>query len=798
MIIIISSFVGILIFLSPSQKTDATDPIIEINSPVNINYDLPTHLLSISASDNIAVDAIWYNWKGVNVTYFSEYYITFDEGFNTIQAWANDSAGNLGTTIITFAIDTTNPIMEIESPMNKMYNNATQLLTISTSDNVAVDTIWYNWNGVDVTYSSAYYITFDEGLNTIHAWVNDSVGHISTTSLTFSIDTTVPIVEIESLLNTTYYIPMQLLNISASDDVAVETIWYNWNGVDVTYTSAHYITFDEGLNTIYAWVNDSVGNIGTTSLTFTMDIIDLDLSFISVWNTSLTSTGNNGDSSPSEKIKLPLQSGGIYNFTVNWGDGNNDTITSYNQPEVIHTYALEGVYTIEIKGILIGWRFNFGGDRLKLLEIKEWGALRLGNSGSYFYACSNLNLTASDTLDLNGTTSLYRAFSGCENLGTTGSLNSWDVSSVTTMRNMFAGATSFNKTIDDWDVSNVRDMNYMFILACSFNQPIGKWDVSSVTTMNYMFHYAYDFNQPIGSWDVSNVRDMSYLLTNAYDFNQPIGNWNVSSVTNMKCMLGAATSFNQPIGNWNVSNVKNMAYMFSYAYDFNQDINSWNVSSVTDMTYMFQYTSFFNQPIGNWDVSSVTNMKCMFYFASSFNQNINSWDVSSVTDMINMFASASSFNQPIGNWNVSSVIWIAAMFYQASSFNQDLSNWDVSHITNMNFVFQNASSFNQNISSWDVSSVQSMRGMFANATSFNQNISSWDVSNVRFMSSMFYGVTLSTQNYDSLLIGWEQLTLWSGVFFDGGNSQYSAAATTARANIISNYGWTITDGGASP
>ncbi|MFX1554854.1 MAG: hypothetical protein ACFFBV_13070, partial [Promethearchaeota archaeon] len=319
-------------------------------------------------------------------------------------------------------IDTTLPTVEINSPTNTTYDTATQLLNVSASDNIAVDTIWYNWNGANVTYTSAHFITFNEGLNTIYAWANDSTGNTGTTSVTFTIDTTPPTVEINSPMNTTYDTATQLLNISASDNIAVDTIWYNWYGTNETYTSAHSINFNEGLNTIYAWANDSMGNTGTTLVTFFIN-----LTFISVWNTKPTSPG----SSNGTQIKFPLESGGTYNFSVNWGDGNYDNITSWNQEEVTHTYASAGVYTIIINGTLIGWRFNAGGDRLKLLEIKKWGALRLGNSGSYFRDCSNLNLTASDNLDLTGTTTLHETFRGCSNLGDTGNMNSWDVSNVT-------------------------------------------------------------------------------------------------------------------------------------------------------------------------------------------------------------------------------------------------------------------------------------------------------------------------------------------------------------------------------
>ncbi len=483
----------------------------------------------------------------------------------------------------------------------------------------------------------------------------------------------------------------------------------------------------------------------STSVEFTIRNSQNPDEFLSVWDTTKTSSG----SSLSNQVTLPLQSIGDYNFFVDWGDGNSDTITIWNQGEVTHDYASEGVYTINITGKIIGWCFDNGGDRLKILEIQQWGCLQLGNSGSYFFGCENLELTATDNLNLTGTTTLYMTFRNCYNLGNSGNMDGWDVSSVTDMKSMFCEASSFNQPIGSWNVSNVWNMSSMFYYATSFNQSIGSWDVSSVTSMIAMFLEASSFNQPIDSWDVS-------------------------SVTNMYVMFCDASSFNQPIG-------------------------SWDVSSVTNMGYMFCDASSFNQPIGGWDVSSVTNMRTMWWGASSFNQPIGSWDVSSVTDMRSMFYEASSFNQPIGSWDVSSVTDMDHMFWGASSFNQPIGSWDVSSVTIMGHMFWGATSFNQPIGSWDVSSVTDMDRMFYGATSFNQPIGSWDVSSVTDMWRMFYGVTLSTPNYDNLLLGWSQLTLQTGVPFHAGYSKYSSGAADERQFIINTFGWTIIDGGlASP
>ena len=338
-----------------------------------------------------------------------------------------------------------------------------------------------------------------------------------------------PTVEITSPTNTTYYNAKQLLQIEAKGIRKIDSTWYNWDGNNVTYTSAKNITFNEGLNTIHAWANDTSGNIATTSVMFTISCIN----FTSIWDTARTSSGSSANTS----IRLPLDSRGEYDFSVDWGDGTIEMITNSYYDNSIHTYTMPGIYTIKIMGKLNGWRFNKGGDRLKLLEIRQWGNLRLGNLGSYFYGCSNLIITANDTLDLTGTNSLYWAFNGCGNIDIVENMN-------------------------DWDMSNVTDMSYMFYEAYNFNQDIGDWDVSNVTEMDHMFGFASDFNQDIGDWDVSSVIDMYCMFMHASAFNQDIGDWDVSSVINMSLMFSSASFFDQDIGDWNVLNVIKMNYMF--------------------------------------------------------------------------------------------------------------------------------------------------------------------------------------------------------------------------------------------
>ena len=79
-------------------------------------------------------------------------------------------------------------------------------------------------------------------------------------------------------------------------------------------------------------------------------------------------------------------------------------------------------------------------------------------------------------------------------------IDSWDVSSVTTMSNMFDGTVSFNQEIKSWTTSKVVNMQYMFRMAGSFNQDVSQWDVTSVTNMQYMFLRASSFRQNMCAW----------------------------------------------------------------------------------------------------------------------------------------------------------------------------------------------------------------------------------------------------------------------------------------------------------
>jgi len=288
---------------------------------------------------------------------------------------------------------------------------------------------------------------------------------------------------------------------------------------------------------------------------------------------------------PSETITLPLVAAGNYNFTVDWGDGNTDTITAYNQAEVTHTYATANTYDVQITGTIEGWQFNNAGDKDKITNISIWGPFVITTNGA-FWGCSNLDTTATDAPTLS-TTDLYATFAGCTSL-TTLDASSWNVSSVTSLRSFFSGCSSLTTLdVSSWNVSNVTDFRYIF------------YNCSSLTTFD------------VSSWNVSSATSLFLTFGNCSSLTAlDVTNWDVSSVTTLYSTFRDCSSLTTlDLSSWDVSSVINMDYTFSNCTSLTTlDVSTWNVSSATRLAFTFAGCSSLTAlDIDLWDINQVTN-----------------------------------------------------------------------------------------------------------------------------------------------------------------------------------------------
>ncbi len=169
------------------------------------------------------------------------------------------------------------------------------------------------------------------------------------------------------------------------------------------------------------------------------------------------------------RFTLPLKShsGLNYDFKVDWGDGSSvSRVTSFNDTDKVHTYAEARQYTITITGLCEGFHNNN-----RVLGV---------NSGPYLNEVVNLG-------DM-GWKDLSRAFYENRNLT---KVSGGNTSNVTSMENMFYGATQATVDTRGWDVSKVVSMNYMFVYAPQTDPDTRDWDFTNVTwhSIERMFSY---------------------------------------------------------------------------------------------------------------------------------------------------------------------------------------------------------------------------------------------------------------------------------------------------------------------
>ena len=243
--------------------------------------------------------------------------------------------------------------------------------------------------------------------------------------------------------------------------------------------------------------------------------------------TLLVKTDNAGTSA-SDQFTIPTTGTG-YNYDVDWGDGTTSTAVTGS---TTHTFPSAGNYVVKISGAFPRIYFNGVGDRLKLLEVQNWGNIVWKAFASAFFNCANMNITANDTPDLSAMTTggeFYYAFRQC-NIQNSPKISDWDVSIITDFRSMFSANSNFNENLNGWDMSSVSFLTDMFQGASSFNQPLDNWDVSNILNLSGLFYNCTVFNQDLSGWDVSNVTNMANIFRSS-SFNHNIGIWQIDSLS---------------------------------------------------------------------------------------------------------------------------------------------------------------------------------------------------------------------------------------------------------------------------
>lgn len=156
--------------------------------------------------------------------------------------------------------------------------------------------------------------------------------------------------------------------------------------------------------------------------------------------------------SANDTFILPCGDLGVYDAVVDWGDGIQTPITTFDSVNLTHVYAVGGVYSVRITGALNYIRFNNAGDKAKLIDIVQWGSFKPLSMLDSFNGCINLIGSFVDLLDLSDTTTLRGAFRLCAKL--VADMSGFNVSVILDFTNTFDGCSLFNPDFSSWNISN--------------------------------------------------------------------------------------------------------------------------------------------------------------------------------------------------------------------------------------------------------------------------------------------------------------------------------------------------------
>lgn len=161
---------------------DTIPPNITIHSPANQIYSNETILINATAED-LHLESVWFIHNNETISIPSE--VNFTEGQHTVIIYANDSAGNINQTNVTFSVDLNPPVFirnNVISPVmyedNKSYNFSAQWFDISPIESFLV----FNNSEFNITEGPHTITNLSAGAHEYYFWANDSFGRISQTA----------------------------------------------------------------------------------------------------------------------------------------------------------------------------------------------------------------------------------------------------------------------------------------------------------------------------------------------------------------------------------------------------------------------------------------------------------------------------------------------------------------------------------------------------------------------------------------------------------------------------------------
>ncbi len=334
---------------------DSVGPVITLVSLTNNSVIAPGTNISLDIVDE-NLDKVNYSINGnAPVVLSAPYNITTNtsswaEGNNTIVINATDKVGHLTTEIYNFTIDSIAPVIILNSPANNEYFKAGIIIDLDITE-ANIDIVNYTINDdTNITLGEPYDI-YTPGLNwpddtyIINVYATDLANHTTTQTYTFYIDSTKPVITINSPANnsvvrngTTIDLKLVEANIDtvnySIESRATQTLAPPYNISTSTWADGNYI--------IKVHAKDLAGNTALlTWFNFTIDSTKPVITLLSPADNEIIKAGVEIDLSVTE-VNLE-----VVNYSIDGGEAKNLTA-----PYSISTTGwVDGKYSITVSAL---------------------------------------------------------------------------------------------------------------------------------------------------------------------------------------------------------------------------------------------------------------------------------------------------------------------------------------------------------------------------------------------------------------------------------------------------------------
>jgi hypothetical protein len=195
------------------------------------------------------------------------------EGNHTFSVVAVDAAGNVDPTpaTATWTVDTTAPILNITSKPSNPTNSTTGSFAFTVTDGSVQCQLDGGLFGACTSATTATYSGLAQGSHTFTVRSNDAANNVGSTSYTWTVDLTAPVITIVSRPPN----PSNSRNASFAFTVTDGTVQCRLDGAVFgacsSATTASYASLSDGSHNFNVQSTDAAGNVGTASWMWTID-----------------------------------------------------------------------------------------------------------------------------------------------------------------------------------------------------------------------------------------------------------------------------------------------------------------------------------------------------------------------------------------------------------------------------------------------------------------------------------------------------------------------------------------------